>query len=25
VISQIAESIAFWAPHIESGIKDLHI
>jgi len=25
VISQIAESIAFWAPHIESGIKGLHI
>ncbi|WP_430249652.1 sugar phosphate isomerase/epimerase family protein [Neorhizobium sp. DAR64860/K0K1] len=25
VISQIAESIAFWAPHIEIGIKDLHI
>lgn len=25
VISQIAESIAFWAPHVESGIKDLHI
>ena len=25
VIYQIAESIAFWAPHIESGIKDLHI
>lgn len=25
VISQIAESIAFWAPHIDSGIEDLHI
>jgi D-erythrulose 1-phosphate 3-epimerase len=25
VISQIAESIAFWAPHINSGIEDLHI
>ena len=25
VISQIAESIAFWAPHINSGVEDLHI
>lgn len=25
VIAQIAESIAFWAPHINSGVADLHI
>lgn len=25
VIPQIAESIAFWAPHIETGVSDLHI
>jgi sugar phosphate isomerase/epimerase len=25
VISQIAESIAFWAPHIDSGVEDLHL
>ncbi|MDZ4392850.1 sugar phosphate isomerase/epimerase family protein [Cypionkella sp.] len=25
VIAQIAESIAFWAPHIHSGVDDLHI
>lgn len=25
VISQIAESIAFWAPHIDTGVQDLHI
>lgn len=25
VIPQIAESIAFWAPHIDSGIQDLHL
>ncbi|GLS88184.1 aminotransferase [Cypionkella aquatica] len=25
VITQIAESIAFWAPHINSGVEDLHI
>lgn len=25
VIAQIAESIAFWAPHINSGVDDLHI
>jgi hypothetical protein len=25
VISQIAESIAFWAPHIDTGASDLHI
>ncbi|MFK0164033.1 sugar phosphate isomerase/epimerase family protein [Rhizobium sp. NPDC090279] len=25
VISQIAESIAFWAPHIDTGVADLHI
>jgi D-erythrulose 1-phosphate 3-epimerase len=25
VISQIAESIAFWAPHIDSGVQDLNI
>lgn len=25
VIAQIAESIAFWAPHINSGVQDLHI
>ena len=25
VIAQIAESIAFWAPHIHSGVNDLHI
>jgi len=25
VIAQIAESIAFWAPHIDTGVSDLHI
>ncbi len=25
VIAQIAESVAFWAPHINSGVNDLHI
>ena len=25
VIGQIAESVAFWAPHIDSGAKDLNI
>lgn len=25
VIAQIAESVAFWAPHIDSGVEDLHI
>ena len=25
VVSQIAESIAFWAPHIDTGVSDLHI
>ncbi len=25
VIPQIAESIAFWAPHIDTGVQDLHI
>lgn len=25
VVAQIAESIAFWAPHINSGVNDLHI
>ncbi len=25
VISQIAESVAFWAPHIDSGVQDLNI
>jgi D-erythrulose 1-phosphate 3-epimerase len=25
VIAQIAESVAFWAPHIDSGVQDLHI
>ena len=25
VIEQIVESIAFWAPHIDSGVQDLHI
>ncbi|MGG6894958.1 MULTISPECIES: sugar phosphate isomerase/epimerase family protein [Rhizobium] len=25
VISQIAESVAFWAPHIDTGLSDLHI
>lgn len=25
VVSQIAESIAFWAPHIDTGARDLHI
>lgn len=25
VIAQIAESIAFWAPHIDTGVQDLHI
>jgi hypothetical protein len=25
VISQIAESVAFWAPHIDTGIESLHI
>jgi sugar phosphate isomerase/epimerase len=25
VIAQIAESVAFWAPHIDTGLHDLHI
>ena len=25
VVEQIAESVAFWAPHIESGAKDLRV
>jgi len=25
VIEQIAESVAFWAPHIDTGISDLHL
>lgn len=25
VINQIAESIAFWAPHIDSGVQDLNL
>ncbi len=25
VVSQIAESIAFWAPHIDTGAGDLRI
>ncbi|MDR6902009.1 TIM barrel protein [Rhizobium miluonense] len=25
VIAQIAESVAFWAPHIDTGVSDLHI
>lgn len=25
VIAQIAESVAFWAPHVDSGVQDLHI
>ncbi len=25
VVPQIAESVAFWAPHIDSGVQDLHI
>ncbi len=25
VISQITESVAFWAPHIDTGVGDLHI
>ena len=25
VVAQIAESVAFWAPHIDSGAADLHI
>ena len=25
VVDQIAESVAFWAPHIDSGIQDLNI
>lgn len=25
VISQIAESVAFWAPHIETGVADLNL
>lgn len=25
VIEQIAESVAFWAPHIDSGVESLHI
>jgi hypothetical protein len=25
VIEQIAESVAFWAPHIDSGIADLNL
>ena len=25
VIAQIAESVAFWAPHVDSGVQDLNI
>ncbi len=25
VIPQIAESVAFWAPHVDTGVQDLHI
>lgn len=25
VITQIAESVAFWAPHFDTGVSDLHI
>ncbi|NLS00972.1 aminotransferase [Rhizobium sp. P38BS-XIX] len=25
VVAQIAESVAFWAPHIDTGVSDLHI
>ena len=25
VIAQIAESVAFWAPHIDSGAGDLRV
>lgn len=25
VLDQIAESVAFWAPHIETGVENLHI
>jgi len=25
VVEQIAESVAFWAPHIDSGAKDLRV
>ena len=25
VVEQIAESVAFWAPHFDTGIQDLHI
>lgn len=25
VIPQIAQSVAFWAPHIDTGVQDLHI
>lgn len=25
VVAQIAESVAFWAPHIDSGVRDLHV
>ncbi|MCB5411409.1 sugar phosphate isomerase/epimerase family protein [Pseudogemmobacter faecipullorum] len=25
VIEQIAESVAYWAPHIDSGVQDLHL
>lgn len=25
VVSQIAESIAFWAPHIDTGVRDLNL
>lgn len=25
VISQIAESVAFWAPHLDSGVQDLNV
>ena len=25
VIPQIAESVAFWAPHIDTGVRDLNI
>ena len=25
VIAQIAESVAFWAPHVDSGVGDLRV
>jgi hypothetical protein len=25
VVAQIAESVAFWAPHIDTGVADLHL